>query len=57
MTLTTFRDVVWNAPFYAQSGFRVVEDDALCARLGGVLANEVAHGLPGERRCAMRLDL
>jgi GNAT superfamily N-acetyltransferase len=57
VTLTTFRDVVWNAPFYAQSGFRLVEDDALCARLRGVLANEIAHGLPGARRCAMRLDL
>ncbi|HEX8901207.1 GNAT family N-acetyltransferase [Vitreimonas sp.] len=57
VTLTTFRDVVWNAPFYAASGFRILEPDALCERLRGVLANEVAHGLPGERRCAMRLDL
>lgn len=57
VTLTTFRDVVWNAPFYAQSGFRIVEPAALCERLRGVLAAEVAHGLPGERRCAMRLAL
>jgi GNAT superfamily N-acetyltransferase len=26
VTLTTFRDVPWNAPFYARLGFRVVED-------------------------------
>ncbi|WP_135212917.1 GNAT family N-acetyltransferase [Vitreimonas flagellata] len=57
VTLTTFRDVVWNAPFYAQSGFRVLEDEALCERLRGILANEIAHGLPAERRCAMRLEL
>lgn len=57
VTLTTFRDVVWNAPFYAQSGFRVLEAGALDERLRAVLAAEIAHGLPGAWRCAMRLEL
>lgn len=57
VTLTTFRDVPWNAPFYARSGFRIVAPDDLNERLRDVLANEIAHGLPGEQRCAMTLKL
>jgi GNAT superfamily N-acetyltransferase len=26
ITLTTFRDVPWNGPFYARHGFRVIDD-------------------------------
>ncbi len=53
LTLTTFRDVAWNGPFYARLGF--VEVTALDAhpRLAGELANEVDDGLPADRRCAM----
>ena len=53
LTLTTFRDVAWNAPFYARLGF--VEVTALDAhmRLAGELAVEVDSGLPADRRCAM----
>ena len=57
VTLTTFRDVAWNAPFYARSGFRLLPNDELNERLRAVLANEIAHGLPGEQRCAMSLSL
>ena len=55
-TLTTFRDVPWNAPFYAKVGFTLVEDEALDERLARVLAYERELGLPGERRCAMRCE-
>ncbi|MFT9092578.1 MAG: GNAT family N-acetyltransferase [Gluconacetobacter sp.] len=54
VTLTTFRDVAWNAPFYARAGFVILPEEVLTPRLRDVLAAEVAHGLPGERRCAMR---
>ncbi|GAA4479571.1 GNAT family N-acetyltransferase [Gluconacetobacter asukensis] len=54
VTLTTFRDVAWNAPFYARTGFTILPDAALTPRLWGVLAAEIAHGLPAARRCAMR---
>ncbi|MBB2206501.1 GNAT family N-acetyltransferase [Gluconacetobacter takamatsuzukensis] len=54
VTLTTFRDVAWNAPFYARTGFAVLPDAALTPRLRGVLVAEIAHGLPAARRCAMR---
>ena len=57
VTLTTFRDVGWNAPYYARLGFETQSDDALSPRLRAVLDAEIANGLPGERRCAMRLSL
>lgn len=54
VTLTTFRDVPWNGPFYARLGFAEARDDE---RLAAHLAREVAAGLPVDRRCAMRLTL
>lgn len=53
-TLTTFRDVPWNAPSYAKIGFTILEGDDIGERLAQVLAYERELGLPGERRCAMR---
>ncbi|AVJ29307.1 GNAT family N-acetyltransferase [Achromobacter spanius] len=56
VTLTTFRDLAWNAPWYARLGFR--EDRPLAgSRLHAVLAAEARHGLPAERRVAMRLQM
>ena len=55
LTLTTFADVPWNAPFYAQLGFEVIGEGLLDARLQQILADELAHGLEG--RCAMRLGV
>ncbi|AWM92394.1 GNAT family N-acetyltransferase [Pseudomonas sp. 31-12] len=57
LTLTTFRDVPWNEPFYQRMGFETLSPAQLSPRLTAVLNNEVAHGLPGERRCAMHLNL
>jgi GNAT superfamily N-acetyltransferase len=53
ITLTTFRDVPWNAPFYARLGFEEVTALDAHPRLAGELAVEADHGLPPERRCAM----
>ena len=55
LTLTTFVDVPWNAPFYARFGFEIIDEGLLGERLRGILASEHAHGLQG--RCAMRLCL
>ncbi|MFJ4193859.1 GNAT family N-acetyltransferase [Pseudomonas sp. NPDC089534] len=57
VTLTTFRDVPWNAPFYQRMGFELLGPEQTGPRLSEVLNNEIAHGLPGERRCAMALTL
>ncbi|MCG8295174.1 MULTISPECIES: GNAT family N-acetyltransferase [Pseudomonas] len=55
VTLTTFAEVPWNAPFYARLGFEVLTTGHLDERLAAILAEERAHGLEG--RCAMRLPL
>jgi GNAT superfamily N-acetyltransferase len=57
VTLTTFRAVSWNEPFYQRNGFRTIAPEDLRARLRETLAREVATGLPRAGRCAMRLDL
>ena len=53
VTLTTFRDVPWNAPFYRRLGFDEVTALDAHPRLAGELAVEVDQGLPPDRRCAM----
>lgn len=53
LTLTTFRDVAWNGPFYERLGFEEVTALDAHLRLAGELANEVDDGLPADRRCAM----
>ena len=57
VTLTTFRAVAWNEPFYQRAGFRTLTDGELGSRLIEALRTEIANGLPGDRRCAMLLDL
>jgi GNAT superfamily N-acetyltransferase len=55
VTLTTFRDVPWNAPFYARLGFRVLSPRELTPDLADILRNEAEKGLSLRKRCAMRL--
>lgn len=57
VTLTTFRDVPWNAPFYERMGFVVAASDELEAHLLDALQKEIEHGFAAERRCAMSLLL
>lgn len=57
ITLTTFRNVPWNAPFYTRFGFRQLAADDTENRLIGLLEAEAEHGLPIAERCAMRLKL
>jgi GNAT superfamily N-acetyltransferase len=56
VTLTTFRDVPWNGPFYARLGFREVED--LTPGLAAMRQHERAIGDDDfGPRIAMRKDL
>lgn len=57
LTLTTFRDLAWNAPFYARLGFEEPGSETLSPELRSQLQREAANGLPPERRCAMMLAL
>lgn len=59
ITLTTFRDVPWNAPYYVRLGFIEIPDAEADAdpNLGPRLRDQIAHGLPRECRMAMRMML
>ena len=54
VTLTTFRDVRWNMPFYAELGFELIPPDELSPALQAVLHDETRRGLDPGRRVAMR---
>ena len=54
VTLTTFRDVPWNMPFYARLGFRVVPSEQLSAGLRAVVDDETRRGLDPSRRVVMK---
>jgi GNAT superfamily N-acetyltransferase len=57
LTLTTFRDVPWNAPYYARCGFRTLSADEVTPGLVAIKDREVAHGLDRWPRVCMRRDL
>jgi putative acetyltransferase len=53
VTLTTFRDVPFNMPFYAALGFEVIPAERLSAALREVVEDETRRGLDPDRRVAM----
>jgi ribosomal protein S18 acetylase RimI-like enzyme len=53
ITLHTYRDIPWNAPFYERHGFVIVDDLEVHPRLAAGHAAAVEFGLPASRRCAM----
>jgi GNAT superfamily N-acetyltransferase len=53
ITLTTFRSIAWNEPFYRSIGFETLAVDKLTPRLARILAAETKAGLPPADRCAM----
>ncbi|MET9256512.1 GNAT family N-acetyltransferase [Streptomyces sp. NPDC003717] len=57
LTLTTFAEVPWNAPYYARCGFRVLADGALTPGLREIRDREAAHGLARWPRVCMRRTL
>ncbi|MEU7719204.1 GNAT family N-acetyltransferase [Streptomyces tibetensis] len=57
LTLTTFTDVPWNAPYYARLGFRILPDADLTPGLRAIRAAEAAHGLDRWPRVCMRAPL
>ena len=54
MTLTTFRDVDWNAPFYARLGYDPFDVGPDRLELGALIADEIAAGVHSAPRVAMR---
>lgn len=55
--LSTFRDIEWNAPFYARLGFRILSDEELSPALIEVRRKEAKMGMPLDKRVCMRLEL
>lgn len=57
LTLTTFRDVPFNAPFYARLGFRIVDESLLPLRLARIRQAERLNGCELAPRVAMILEV
>ncbi|MEZ0071455.1 GNAT family N-acetyltransferase [Planotetraspora sp. GP83] len=56
VTLTTFRDVPWNAPWYARRGFAVLPPAEWGAELASLVEHERALGIELAPRVVMRKD-
>lgn len=54
LTLTTFEDVPWNAPYYARCGFERVAEGELSPGLKDIRDREAEHGLDRWPRICMR---
>lgn len=54
VTLTTFRAVPWNMPFYARLGFEEIPQEELNPALLSVIDDETRRGLDPRGRVAMR---
>ncbi len=57
LALTTFRDVPFNAPFYARLGFKVVDEPHLSPRLALIRQEERRNGTELAPRVAMILEV
>ncbi|MFI6448708.1 GNAT family N-acetyltransferase [Kitasatospora sp. NPDC050543] len=57
LTLTTFADVPWNAPYYRRCGFRPLAGAELTPGLREIRRQEAAHGLDRWPRLCMRREL
>jgi GNAT superfamily N-acetyltransferase len=57
LTLTTFTEVPWNAPYYARCGFRCLDDSELTPGLRTIRHREAEHGLDRWPRVCMRREL
>ena len=57
VTLSTFRDVPWNGPFYRRHGFADLPPAAWTPGMRAIREHEARHGLRTDVRVFMRRDL
>ena len=57
LTLTTYRDVPWNRPYYERLGFQIVDDAHITPGLRRLRAQEAAAGLDRWPRVVMQRSL
>jgi ribosomal protein S18 acetylase RimI-like enzyme len=57
VTLTTFRDVPWNGPWYTRLGFRTLSHQEWTPGIREVRHEEEQNGLAGDLRIVMRREV
>jgi hypothetical protein len=57
ITLTTFRDVAWNGPYYERCGFRTLDPDEVTPGLAVLREHEAKEGLDEWPRVCMRREI
>ncbi|BDG05235.1 GNAT family N-acetyltransferase [Anaeromyxobacter oryzae] len=57
VTLSTFRDVPWNGPFYRKHGFRDLQPSEWTPGMRAIREREAQHGLRVAARVFMRREL
>ncbi|MFB9236010.1 GNAT family N-acetyltransferase [Plantactinospora siamensis] len=57
LTLTTFRDVPWNGPYYRRLGFRYLTEAEESPGLRRIRRHEAEHGLDRWPRACMRREI
>jgi GNAT superfamily N-acetyltransferase len=57
VTLTTFTDIPFNAPYYAKHGYTMIADEDLGPELRALRNFEAEHGLDPAKRVCMRLEV
>jgi GNAT superfamily N-acetyltransferase len=57
LTLTTFAQVPWNAPYYTRCGFRLLGDAEVTPGLRGIRRRDAAFGLDQWPRVCMRREV
>ncbi|NJR48735.1 MAG: GNAT family N-acetyltransferase [Leptolyngbyaceae cyanobacterium CSU_1_3] len=55
--LSTFRDIAWNAPFYAKLGFQILAESELTSGFQQIRYKEAEAGLPIDQRVIMHREL
>jgi GNAT superfamily N-acetyltransferase len=57
VTLSTFRDVPWNGPFYRKRGFRELRPEEWTPGMWAIREREAQHGLRVDTRVFMRREI
>jgi ribosomal protein S18 acetylase RimI-like enzyme len=56
VSLSTFRDIPWNAPFYSKLGFRILDEFELTIGFQQIRLQEIKAGLPISERVIMQYE-
>jgi GNAT superfamily N-acetyltransferase len=57
VSLSTFRDIPWNAPFYAKLGFCILKESELTTGFQQIRQQEMIAGLPIAERVIMQYEI